>query len=367
MEERNVVIGDEFIDDPNAEIIASFMCQEFPQVYDGNKESTLEGVMKEMIGSRQVRLAGRPTPESEVAMREVVRNCIAQDHPVPVLVVSGPKKTVVGESIDIAELSALKMLACLNKRVKEYFPPGITVRVRLEDSTGYYLEEGVDGLHDTIERYIRDFSVIVKILGYDFIEPVREQTLMTEKQLRGAADQILPILMEYLQDSEHIDEGEWEELGSWQRLSETGWQGLIPREMREYYHRRYTNLFPQYGETERLTVTAKYMAGTLARYQLNATGVVDSWPGFFQVNFAPPVPGIPKSMISTRLYYRTVPLKHSKRHMPFWRAKGILKLNGSVRLSLLNWGEPVDINPFMLSFSDGDDTVTVRSDYVLTD
>ena len=137
--------------------------------------------------------------------------------------------------------------------------------------------------------------------------------------------------------------------------------------MRDYYHKCYAHLFPDYTENQRLAVIAKYMAGTLARHQLQATGVDKSWPGHFQINFAPPIPGIPKSLVSTRLYYRTVPLSQSKRHMPFWRAKGILKLNGEVRVSLLNWSEPADLNPFVLVFSNGQDMVTVKSDYVLVD
>lgn len=368
MGKKIVGVDSEFVDDPNGQVITSFILQEYPQICDETRESTVENIVEEMIGSRQVRLAGRPTPESEVAMRKVVRSCVENKCPIPVLVVSGPKKTVVGESVDLAELSALKMLACLDKRVKAFFAPGITVRIRLEDTTGYYLEEGVEGLHETIERYVNDFSVLVRVLGYgDFIEPVRERILMTESQLREAAGEVFPLLLSYLQDSEHLEESEWGKLGSWKRLSDTGWQGMIPREMRQHYHGRYSRLFPGCGEEDILRLIAKYMAGTLARYQLRATGAIDSWPGFFQINFAPPVPGIPKSLVSTRLYYRTVPLCHTKRHMPFWRAKGIMKLNGSVRLSLVSWGEKLDINPFVLTFSDGAESVNVRSDYVLVD
>ena len=365
METGKIAVSDRFIEDPNADLISAFLRQEYPEVNEGKEEPILEGVMNEMIGSRQVRLAGMPTPESQVAMREVVRVCIKIGHPIPVLVVSGPKKTVVGESIDLAELSAMKTLACLNKRVKVYFPQGIVVRVRLEDTTGYYLEEGVQGLKESMERYIGDFSALLRIVGYDFITPVREQSMMSEAQLRQVTDNIFPLVMSYLTDSENVEDDQWEALESWKRLKAIGWQGFIPREMRAYYHTRYQHLFPQYGEQERLLVTAKYLAGTLARYQLKATGVDPSWPGYFQVNFAPAVPGIPKSMVSTRLYYRTVPLNHTKRHMPFWRAKGVLKLNGSVRISLLSWNEPFDCSPFAVSFSNELEKVTVRSDYIL--
>lgn len=367
MSNRKIAVPEEFLDDPNAGLIADFLRQEYPDMNEGKEKPILECVMREIIGSRQVRLAGAPTLESQVAMREVVRACIKAGHPIPVLVVSGPKKTVTGESIDLAELSALKMLTCLNKRVKVYFPQGIVVRIRLEDATGYYLEEGVQGLRESIDRYIGDFTALIRVLDYSFITPIREQTLMSESQLRETAGKILPLLISYMNDSEGIEEAKWEGLDAWKRLKETGWQGLIPREMRDYYHARYRHLFPQYGPRERMTVTAKYLAGTLARYQLKATGVDPSWPGFFQINFAPPVPGIPRSLVSTRLYFRTVPLSHTKRHMPFWRAKGVLKLNGSARISLFSWNEPFDYNPFSVRFSNEAEGVMVRSDYVLED
>lgn len=364
-EVRKISVSRQFVTDSNATLIADFLRQEYPEANEGREEPVLEGVMSEMIGSRQVRLAGVPSPESLVAMRDVVRSCIRSGHPIPCLVVSGPKKTKVNEGVDLAELSAMKMLACLNKRVMKHFSPGIVVRVRLEDTTGLYLEEGVEGLTESMERYINGFTVLASVLGYEFIIPVREHTLMTIEQLRQAADKIFPLLMAYLKDSQAIEEEQWPSLESWQKLQATGWQGLIPREMREYYHARYSHLFPEFGADERLVVTAKYLAGTLARYQLKALGNDPSLPGFFQINFAPPVPGIPKSLVSTRLYYRTVPLNQTKRHIPFWRAKGVLKLNGKARISLLSWNEPFDCFPFAVSFSNGTDSVSVQSDYVL--
>lgn len=220
MSHRKIVVLGEFLDDPNVDLIADFLRQEYPDMNEGKEEPILECVMREIIGSRQVRLAGAPTLESQVAMREVVRACIKAGHPIPVLVVSGPKKTVIGESIDLAELSALKMLACLNKRVKVYFPQGIVVRIRLEDTTGYYLEEGVQDLRESIDRYIEDFATLIRVMDYNFITPIREQTLMSESQLREAAGKIFPLLMSYLTDSEGIEEAKWEGLGGLEGIAE---------------------------------------------------------------------------------------------------------------------------------------------------
>ena len=197
--ERNVF-------DPNSTMITNFMVHEFPELHNGNSATILEGVMTELIGSRQFRLAGRPSPENEVAMRELVRKCIATSHPIPILVVSGPKKSISQESIDVAELSALKILACLNKRIKKHFFPGIVIRLRLEDITGLYLEEGTNGLQESMDRYTGDLEKIIRILDYNFIQPIRESMLVSENDFRQSADAIFSLLHDYLLASEAVDQ-----------------------------------------------------------------------------------------------------------------------------------------------------------------
>ena len=367
MVQRSVGVAESYSEDPNGPVIADFMRMEFPEVINGQQESAVDGVVTEFIGSRQVRLEGRPSPESEVAMRTVVRECVRRGQQIPVLVISGPKKPVADASIDIAELSALKTLACLNKRVQVYYPPGIAVRIRFEDATGYYLEKGVDGLHESMERYIGDLCTLIRILGYDFIEPVRERSLVNPEQLHLAADKNYPLILDYLWESESVPEDKWQSLASWQRLNEIGWQGSITRQTRKFYRNRYRSIFPDLNEEERLIRIAKYFGITLARYQLHATGVSSDWPGHFQINFAPPIPGDPKALATTRLYYRTVPRSHTSKHLAFWRAKGYLSLNGSAKISLAGFHEKLEFNPFAVVFSNGKETVSVRSDYVLVD
>jgi len=351
--------------DPNAGDIIRFVQVEFPEATPVGGEAQLEAIMNEMIGSRQIRQAGRPNPESEVAMRAIVRKCIEQDKPIPVLVVSGPKKPVVGASIDIAEISAMRMLSCLNKRVQQIHAPGVEFRIRLEDITGYYLEGHINGVRNSIEQYITDLTKLLRIFEWDFIKPVRESTLMTEEQFSEKSDSIAGPILEYLYDLEHSDQTQWEQLKSFMKLRDIGWQGTIPPEMRAHYHARYIHLFPESDEDARLKVMSRYFGSTLARYQLGATAVDPSWESAFKINFAAPIPGIPKSLTSTVLYYRTVLYSQSKRHMPYWRTKGVLKLNGKTRISLVPWLNNEDIHPFSLMLHNDTDHVTVQSDYIL--
>jgi hypothetical protein len=355
------------LDDPNGELIANFFRVEFPPLTGGNIESLVGIITSKMVGSRNYRLAGCPNPESEVAIRDVIRVSIESGKPIPVLVVCGPKKPVIGESIDIAELSALRILACVQRQVQEVYPVGLDIRLRIEDSTGYYLEGTSEIIHNSMEKYITDLSALIRILGYDnFITPIRETALGLYPIFRDTANRLLPLFENYLSKSSMMPQSEWTNLDSFKLLQEKGWNGIIPPEMREYYHHRYTLLYPLYNESERLDAIAKYFAITLARPRVNGIGANPEWNNkFIQINFAPPVNGEPLNRTTTRLYYRTVPFNHTKRHLPFWRAKGFLKLNGLVRISLATWNEELDLNPFEVELTKGIDKVIIKSDYII--
>jgi hypothetical protein len=363
---NNDVIIKTNVDDPNSELIANFFRVEFPLLVGGNVESLVSIITSKMVGTRNYRLAGCPNPESEVAIRDVIRLSIESGKPIPVLIVCGPKKPVIGESIDIAELSALRIIACVQRQVQEVYPAGLDVRLRLEDSTGYYLEGTSVPIVESMEKYITDLSTLVRILGYDsFITPIRESSLGNPVIFREIANKLYPHFFNYLMHSSEVPVNEWSNLKSFKILQENGWSGLIPPEMREYYHHRYTLLFPSYNEFARTEMIAKYFAITLARPRVNGIGANPEWNNkFIQINFAPPVTGEPTNRTTTRLYYRTTLLSHTKRHLPFWRAKGYLKLNGSVRISLATWNEELDLNPFEVEISKGNDKVIIKADYM---
>lgn len=111
---------------------------------------------------------------------------------------------------------------------------------------------------------------------------------------------------------------------------------------------------------------SRYLSCAVARRMLGASGTKDSWDsGKIDISFAPPVPGTPKDLVSTRVYYRTVPLAHSKQHIPFWRARGILKAKGDeVRTSFAARDEAgiVDGN---VELRNGDNAVTIKADYMV--
>lgn len=218
--------------------------------------------------------------------------------------------------MDIAELSALRVLACVQRQVKELHPAGLDIRLRLEDNTGYYLEGKSDGVVNSIEKYITDMCSLIRVLGYDdFITPIRESSIVNYDIFADDATALQPFFYNYLMESEIESVDNWENITSYKTLAGFGWKGIIPPEMREYYHHRYRILFPDMTTLERVEAIAKYFSSTLARHRALSTAVDPNWNGrFIQIAFTPPVLGEPLGLINTRIHYRTVPLTHTKKH-----------------------------------------------------
>jgi len=364
-----IIITSPKLDDPNLSLIKDFFRTEFPPLAIGDTESLVTLIASKLIGSRNYRLTGAPSIESQAAIRDVIRINIENGTPIPMLVPSGPKKPVEGESIDITELSALRVLACVQRQIQEVYPAGLDIRIRMEDATGYYLEGTSTEVVQSIDKYINDFSKLIRILGYDnFITPIRETTLVDLIELAAEADTLQKLFDKYILESEGLPIDEWENLQSYIDLVIVGWKGIIPPEMREYYHHRYRILFPDMSTLERVEAISKYFSSTLSRRRLNFTAVDPKWGGkFIVISFTPPVLGEPIGLVSTRIHYRTVPMSHTKKHQPYWRAKGYLKLNGDARMSIATWNEKLDLTPFEVVLRKGSDEVTIKADYMIVE
>lgn len=351
---------------PDAPSIDQFLRQEFPQALAGNPEDILNAVGDAIISGGSIRLGGRPNPESLVAIRSVIRTHIQAQLPIPLIVPAGPKKPQAGESIDIAELSALRMIGCLQKRVKAVYEPGIIARIRLEDITGFYLEDTDPKTQKSMSLYLHDFETLVQALGYtDFIQPVRESSFVAELDFRTTADSLVPLFQTYIDDTTDGLNG-YESLASWKALSGAGWKGEIPIKMREFYQHRFERIYPNVSVKERTYRICRYLASTLTHHKLGLSGSDPAWKSYLSLSFTPPVPHAPASLVSTRVFYRTVPTNHTKHHIPFWRAKGFLKSTRSGwRIQLASWDDGLDLHRHEVIFSQGGVSVPVRTDYLL--
>ena len=355
----------EGLTNPYADQIRDFFLERFPGLDANPGDSALNGIMRGMMATGQVRYGPKPNLESQVAMRAIVNRALKDGTPIPVVIPMGPKKPVNGHSVDIAELSMLHILSRLNECVRRFHPPGIDVRFRIEDFTGWHLESHVAGARSAMEIYSDDFEQLVRLVT-DFATPVRESKIIGDVNAMNTAVEARTIeFEEYLRDSDPVAAIGWEDLRAWKVLEKLGWAGTIPLEMRRYYYGRFEHFYPGMKPADQRQLLAKYFALAMLRRMCGFTGADPSWDAHFQINFPGPVPGTPPELTSTRLHYRTVPMRHSKKHIPFWRARGYLKVNGEPRMALATFDEPLDLNPGQIVIRRGSDGVRVNADYMV--
>lgn len=350
-------------EDPWCGTIAKFLSSEFPQAHS-NTESRLEAVITAILASRQRRLGPAPGVEAQAKMYKIGRRYIQKELPLPIFVPFGPKKPIQGEGIDIAELAMLKALSCLQANVKQHYKPGINVIVRLEDSTGFILEEGVPNLSVDIDAYCRDFVHLTRMLGYDGFISLRKETVAVPfDSFKAEVDNLLPRFEKYLAETDGTIRDE-EKL---KPLREVNWNGIISAEMRAYLMSRYEKFHPHITVAARRKMMATYLACALARYRVGMMeALLGSNDTAISISFAPPSPD--ESMNTPRVFYRTVPMNHSKMHIPPWRAKGILKIGkgDKIRMAVINWSDAEKCDPTkgILKVSNEKETLSVKADYI---
>lgn len=350
-----------------AEQIEKLIQGSHPFLKSNDQEGVMERVVEEFVGTKNTRLGPRPNLESLVLIRNVVRRCIAAERSIPVLIASAAVKVPVGNSrIDLAELSALRMLADLQDRVRRHYAPGLLIRLRLEDGVELMISQDVPNLRASIEQYVSDFRALCRIMGYsDFIEQIRETEIVPEEQFVGEARMIQPHILHYLSDTDGCEPGH-QDHSSWQTMHQLGWEGEISLEMRKYFRDRYRRNYPNLPESEHNLLMSRYLACVLTRKRLNAAGASSDWPGRLEISFVPRLPYAPT--ISPRVYYRSIPRNQSEQHIAYWCAKGIVRVGeNSIRLGLLNWWSDKKLTQGEIVLKRNGEELRLQADYTLDD
>lgn len=348
---------------PYCQAIQTALIRDFSGFQCNQKELT-DVLTEILIGSRQLRNGPRPDPETLVMVRNNIRNTINTGDPFRFIIPMGPKKTQLFKSVDLAEMSALRNLLELKQNISSRYKPGAIFRFRVEDATGYFLENDIDpmDLQTTINRYVAKFKQLCNIVD-PTIEIFSEQENCDMRTFHQLGEKYSLYLFEYLKDTDFSDFSETDclNLDSFKNLKKLGWTGTIPMEQRQYYYQTYQHLYPNHQMEHYQMMLARYFGLSLARYHLGLVGK-EHWQNAIDLTFANPIPGSP---IGGKLFYRTVPLNQSKRHVPFWRTKGIAKINGTTTISLhQNWNDP-EIIPCTAIVSNGVDEVEIDSDYII--
>lgn len=344
---------------PFKQVIANFLAQEFPGSVS-NAEAVFEAVCAEVFGTKQHRYGPMPSPEQQVAIREVVRSFMDSGDPIEVLVPWGSSKQA-DVTLDVLELSALRSIHCLSERVKRHYSPGINVSIRLEDATDMVLFN--PSYYDKINTYAATMVNLVKALQYSEITVKRETELMSTADFHEHVHTLSPWIAEYIEASDRYGSEKAMDGEAYQTMKRLGWKGNIPLEQREYYKRSYRIFYPDRSEKEITEEVAIYFACSLVRRLMNGTGAPAG--GHIQLCYNLPVPGIPWKMAANRLYYRTVPERFTNRHKAPWIGRGYIEIAGdnSCKIKLADFNQPpADLQSFCFTVGDAD----VNAPYILT-
>jgi len=346
------------------EEVAGFFRGDFPNSSPFSSGlSVADAVVAEIVGSDKIRYGAAPLG---LKVQEVVRRAIALDWPIPILCPWGSKKTVNGESIDIAEVGALKQLANLASRVKHHYPGGIMVNIRVDDVSGYHLftEQG-EPMRSSSRRYCDDFGRLVRVLGLSsFVNTVPESSLFGETEFNACADGLIPVFAgyiarAYLENFEGMDKTPEGIL-----LAKRGWVGGLPKLQCDYFRSRYARLY-EADEEAAVGVLARYLSGSLARVTLGRSGAELAWGSdYLRVTFLSPVPGTPAHLLTKTVNYRTLPRQFTRDHSPPWRMKGCIELGEGLKPKLCSWDHTAALTPYAVLISDGERSVEVSSNYV---
>jgi hypothetical protein len=364
-------------DDPYGGLLCNYLQQEFPGAFALDKGDMLEALANAMVGTKETRYGPLPSPEHLVETRKTIREAIAADKPIPVLVPWGSVKADFSAGLDMAEASAIKRLVCLAKTVRGFYPPGVEMVIRIEDISGYSLfelERDMFELRSAINSYSADLKALVAMMGGQvgvrgqlesemrnapgFDAAFRENLLLMERYLL-ASQQIATVAPDHLQN-----------LDEYKALAAKGWRGVISLEQRSHYLDAYRRLYADWDESRLIRRLALYFAGAMTRHQLDMVGRQEHWDRFVQLAFVPPIKGLPEGYNSRYVYWRTLPLSCARTHIPPWRAKGYVKIAGdSVTPKLTTFGDRETIDalvPSKIKIETGGRTIVLGSDYVIT-
>jgi hypothetical protein len=348
-------------DTPYSGKIIELLGREFPNNVALSSTQTLDLAFSELLGTKQNRYGPKPSVESQASIREVMRHYMSKGQPIPVMVPWGSEKPDGGLP-DIAEVLALKAIACLQSRFSSHYAPGLKFRIRVEDASAPHLFVGrEEKAKEEAKLYTDAFRMLPFVLGLeDFIEIFPESCVVTSDHFSQVADGFIADMEAHLTNLNNE--------GPIKRLQSFGWRGQIAEETVWHYLKQYEKLYPNLTVSGRIHILARYFSGAMARSLLNIRGDLPEWEGkFLDLSFTGPVPGS-ENYFARRLYYRTIPLSMCSGHLPPWRGKGYTVVTGDdARARITSFQDRLDYNPLTLTMARGDFQVNIRADYVLED
>jgi hypothetical protein len=286
---------------------------------------------------------------AEIARRAVPSIC--RGEPIPALMVWSPKKHwVSGEAsaVDVAELVALQTFFDINVAVKQAYAPGVHFYLRVEDVEHAFMCAGSVALEEDMERYISRLGAAILVLGLQNMVTVSRTSSLARddreiEAWRSRLEQNFAALRAYWHDSEKRGCEGFEQYDTYKALASLGWQGPIPREMRDFYLVRIHRGLGR-GETvaDAADRALRNLAGILLHRQENLLRVGDHTP--LIVSFVAQPRGTPWQLALGRVNLRFAPprLGRSVNNAPPWSVKGCLRgRKGKLLPTFTSWQEPL--------------------------
>ena len=353
-------------------LIETHLIKELPQIHVENNNTLVDVLTDVLYNTKNIRYGAIPPVESQVVLRDVLRKYIQNDLPIPILVPWGSIKADFSAQVDIAEVSAIQTLVNLNNQVKQYYPKGLDISIRLEDTSGFRLFSMEDNYQQIVinsKSYVEDMNTLVQLLSNYSITVMPESQMENSHLFNDYEKKNSELIFNYLvrtKNSTNLSE-DIKELKEYAQLLEAGWKGIISHEQREHYLSSYRKLYKDYNENRLLERLSLYLGGALTRFQLNINGNKDEWDmGYLKVSFIPPVKGNPEGYNYNYMYYRTVSMNQARTHLAPWRAKGYLRIQGgAISTKLSTFGEDIELIANTVSLYNNVSAVNVRADFLL--
>lgn len=356
--------------EPYESLIKQHINTNFRKNVSMDKCELLELISNIIIGTKEIRYGSLPTPESLVKIREVVRISICDNKPIPILIPWGSIKGNLSGTLDIAELMAIKNLIFLQKEIVEIYPKGLDIVIRIEDFSGDFLFKDNAAIYrNNSVLYTESIKSLINILDANTFITLVLESEMGEEKLKNCnlfMQRVLPAMINYLNDSEDVEDTEKENIPSYQELQSHGWKGIIPSAQRNHYYNLYSKIYEGNGDPEIIRL-AIYLTSALTRSKSNMRGNKEEWgQNYIQLTFVPPVKGLPHDYDLGWVYYRTLPLSQARTHISPWRSRGYYQISGNeIIAKISSFREPLDLIKSEITLTNNSEKVIIDISYVL--
>lgn len=324
-------------------------------------------IVDRLIDTEETRIGNPPEGAAKNQLVKEANLCIEKNSPLILVGIYGTPRHLDHpelNSAQLADLSAIMMVQGALDRVYSAHMPGAQYRIVDENLTALWLdlaqhpsgEKGKDNFKLIYKKYFEDRSRLLKTLekeglinsGNTKIELLSEADLYEsarkkegplhvspEEDFLTKCEAIRPEMLNYLTSSGEIfkklygeDDRQWisseDNIELWEKcqkliketneylaLKETGWQGLIPPEMRKYYLEKFRTIIGNANlkadDQTLLFHVATYLSSTLAKYKAGTlTEGIPAGSPIIKVPLVRPVDGRPTTHQSL-IPQRTLP------------------------------------------------------------